>query len=163
MRQESCRGSDRSHNLCRALRLSFCTPDPPPAPVATDGKPRAASSPGNPQLSHNTAVINSLIGFASAEIACSRWAPSAPCTGLVVGGWVANSPPLHLKQEKKTVLSLEAGGNDRPWQGPAAALQVPYTNPVPSSVLAGATAATSATASFQGICISPFHLSSRQI
>lgn len=68
--------------------------------------------------------------------------------GLGGRGLGSKQPPLHLKQEKKTVLSLEAGGNDRPWQGPAAALQVPYTNPVPSSVLAGATAATSATASF---------------
>lgn len=54
-------------------------------------------------------------------------------------GLGSKQPPLHLKQEKKTVSSPEAGDNDRPWQGPAAALQVPWTNLVLSSVLAGAT------------------------
>lgn len=64
-------------------------PAAPAAPAAADGERRAASSPpspGNPQRSHNVLVINSLIGFAFAEIARSRWAPSAPCTGLAAGG-----------------------------------------------------------------------------
>lgn len=77
---------------------------------------------------HITAVINSIIGFSFAETARSRWAPSAPCTGLGCRGR-GQSPSLH-----RNVSLLPTGDKDRaalrgsssPWTmaaGPAA--QIP--------------------------------------
>lgn len=95
--------------------------------MASEGLLPSPRSPGNPQLSHNVLVINSLIGFAFAEIAHPRWAPSAPCTGLAARGRVANPPVYNERYFGKRGTTI------RPCRGPAAALDSGYRSRLPNS------------------------------